>query len=118
MVIKVLLTAGQFLQSQIKKPMTGPEELDRLPPSSSIYHALLDPEFVHPMGSPSAHSILEETQTQVFAGKSSGLTLMHGRSLSFGHPRCIESSRRRCRPHGYNWTNLRNWLTWKNYYIL
>lgn len=58
--------------------MADPKGLDRLPHSSTIYHQLLGPNSTHAIGSPSAHSVLEETQTQVFAGESSGLTLMHG----------------------------------------
>lgn len=55
--------------------MADRRELQKLPHTSTIYHLLLGPEVANP---PSQLSILEETQTQVFAGESSGLTLMHG----------------------------------------
>jgi hypothetical protein len=65
----------QFLDQQVSTLMADRTKLDNLSHSSTIYHLLLGPEVTAP---PSHLSILEETQTQVFAGESSGLTLMHG----------------------------------------
>ncbi|KAJ5882937.1 uncharacterized protein N7473_009823 [Penicillium subrubescens] len=65
----------EFLDQQVSTLMADRKKLDNLPHSSTIYHLLLGPEVSAP---PSHLSILEETQTQVFAGESSGLTLMHG----------------------------------------
>ncbi|GES60586.1 putative cytochrome P450 [Aspergillus terreus] len=64
-----------FLEKQVRSLVADRRELQKLPHTSTIYHLLLGPEVANP---PSQLSILEETQTQVFAGESSGLTLMHG----------------------------------------
>ncbi|KAG2418560.1 hypothetical protein HFD88_001661 [Aspergillus terreus] len=68
-------SALQFLEKQVRSLVADRRELQKLPHTSTIYHLLLGPEVANP---PSQLSILEETQTQVFAGESSGLTLMHG----------------------------------------
>ncbi|GAB1217092.1 hypothetical protein ATERTT37_006315 [Aspergillus terreus] len=69
------LVESKFLEKQVRSLVADRRELQKLPHTSTIYHLLLGPEVANP---PSQLSILEETQTQVFAGESSGLTLMHG----------------------------------------
>lgn len=69
----------QVLKKQIDNVTSDPDNLKKLPHSTTIYHELLKPE-LNPGGQvPSAGSLYEESQALMFGGAdTTGTTLMHG----------------------------------------
>ncbi|KAL6246705.1 hypothetical protein RBB50_006012 [Rhinocladiella similis] len=74
-----LVDLQQVLKKQIDNVTSDPDNLKKLPHSTTIYHELLKPE-LNPGGQvPSAGSLYEESQALMFGGAdTTGTTLMHG----------------------------------------
>ncbi|KIW18531.1 hypothetical protein PV08_02819 [Exophiala spinifera] len=74
-----LVDLQQVLKKQIDNVTSNPDNLKKLPHSTTIYHELLKPE-LNPGGQvPSAGSLYEESQALMFGGAdTTGATLMHG----------------------------------------
>ncbi|KAL1963324.1 hypothetical protein VTN77DRAFT_8445 [Rasamsonia byssochlamydoides] len=74
-----LVNLQLLLKKQISELTTDPENLKKLPHSTTIYHELLRPEAYRSGTAPDAGSLYEEAQALLFAGAdTTGTTLMHG----------------------------------------
>ncbi|KAL1989053.1 hypothetical protein VTN96DRAFT_5816 [Rasamsonia emersonii] len=74
-----LVDLQQLLKKQISELTSNPENLKKLPHSTTIYHELLRPEAYRSGTAPSSESLYEEAQALLFGGAdTTGTTLMHG----------------------------------------
>lgn len=74
-----LVNLQQAIKQQVMELSSNPEELKKLPHSTTIWNELLRPE-LHPDGRvPVPGSLFEESQALLFGGSdTTGVTLMHG----------------------------------------
>lgn len=73
------LSHAQVLKQQIKEITSNPENLKKLPHSTTIYHELLRPELYYDGSIPDPGSLYEESQALMFGGAdTTGTALMHG----------------------------------------
>lgn len=74
-----LVDLQQVLKKQIAEVTSDPENLKKLPHSTTIYHQLLDRENYKDKKIPDPGSLYEESQALMFGGAdTTGTTLMHG----------------------------------------
>ncbi|KIX08873.1 uncharacterized protein Z518_03530 [Rhinocladiella mackenziei CBS 650.93] len=89
-----LVDLQQVLKQQIKEVTSNPENLKKLPHSTTIYHELLRPELYRDHSVPDPGSLYEESQALMFGGAdTTGTTLMHGSFYILTNPEVYKKLR-------------------------